>query len=541
VNLLEKLLVPALAKLSNLVAGAGIWMNTQRPEWNDANNALARGGVSVVTLCHLRRYLTRFEQILAGAEAGTLPVSTEVAGWCARVATALAAAQERHAREGVTPQNRQRLLDAVGAAYSDYREAVYDAGFSGTTRVPLGEIVALCRTARMLVDEGIAANRRADGLYHTYHQLEFAADGSGATVIPLPEMLEGQVAALSSGLLDADASLDVLEALYASDLYRPDQKSFTLQPYRELPGFLDRNRVPDAAAGAIPLVNDLLAAGDRSLLARDAAGVLRFQGDLRSADDLAGVLDRLGARTELADAVARDRAAVMELWEDVFAHRSYTGRSGVMYAYEGLGCIYWHMVAKLLLAVQETLARADAEGCPPATRAALARMYVRIRSGLGYEKTVAEYGAFPTDPYSHTPLDGGAKQPGMTGQVKEEILTRLGELGVVVDRGDVAFRPLLLRQDDFLARPDTFRFVDLQGGDRSLALPAGCLAFTFCGVPVVYELTDDDVWLRATLADGSTVAGVDGRLGHELSRELLRRGGRIEHVRLGWPRQRIGW
>ena len=41
VNMVEKLLVPVLAKLSNFVPEAGIWLNTQRPEWNDANNALA--------------------------------------------------------------------------------------------------------------------------------------------------------------------------------------------------------------------------------------------------------------------------------------------------------------------------------------------------------------------------------------------------------------------------------------------------------------------------------------------------------------------
>ncbi|MDV7393212.1 hypothetical protein RZS08_17700, partial [Arthrospira platensis SPKY1] len=40
VNLLEKLCVPMLAKMANFIPDAGIWMNTQRPEWNDANNAL---------------------------------------------------------------------------------------------------------------------------------------------------------------------------------------------------------------------------------------------------------------------------------------------------------------------------------------------------------------------------------------------------------------------------------------------------------------------------------------------------------------------
>ena len=36
-------------------------MNTQRPEWNDANNALVGNGVSMVTLCYLRRFLVYFQ------------------------------------------------------------------------------------------------------------------------------------------------------------------------------------------------------------------------------------------------------------------------------------------------------------------------------------------------------------------------------------------------------------------------------------------------------------------------------------------------
>ena len=62
----------------------------------------------------------------------------------------------------------------------------------------------------------------------------------------------------------------------------------------------------------------------------------------------------------------------------------------------------------------------------------LGSLYYRVREGIGFNKTPAEYGAFPTDPYSHTPGHGGAQQPGMTGQVKEEILTRWGELGLRV-------------------------------------------------------------------------------------------------------------
>ena len=74
VGLLEKLVVPALAKLSNFVPGGGIWLNTQRPEWNDANNALAGPGLSMVTLYHLRRYLRFVDELLGKVEHDDHPV-----------------------------------------------------------------------------------------------------------------------------------------------------------------------------------------------------------------------------------------------------------------------------------------------------------------------------------------------------------------------------------------------------------------------------------------------------------------------------------
>ncbi|MCC5021732.1 MAG: hypothetical protein J6386_02535 [Candidatus Synoicihabitans palmerolidicus] len=42
-------------------------MNTQRPEWNDANNALVGYGVSVVTLAYLRRLLRHVQDALLPA------------------------------------------------------------------------------------------------------------------------------------------------------------------------------------------------------------------------------------------------------------------------------------------------------------------------------------------------------------------------------------------------------------------------------------------------------------------------------------------
>ena len=57
-------------------------------------------------------------------------------------------------------------------------------------------------------------------------------------------MLEGQVAALSSGAIAPQAAAALVETLFESDIYRADQRSFMLYPDRPLPGFLEKNRIP---------------------------------------------------------------------------------------------------------------------------------------------------------------------------------------------------------------------------------------------------------------------------------------------------------
>jgi hypothetical protein len=144
------------------------------------------------------------------------------------------------------------------------------------------------------------------------------------------------------------------------------------------------------------------------------------------------------------------------------------------------------MVSKLLLAAQENYFAARAANASEQALAALADAYYDIRAGLGFNKTPERYGAFPSDPYSHTPGGKGARQPGMTGQVKEEVLTRFGELGVVMEDGILAFRPALLRRSEFFAEPGEFSWFDRDGRWKKLALPARSLAFTCCGAPVLY-------------------------------------------------------
>jgi hypothetical protein len=533
VNLLEKLLVPVLSKLSNLIPDAGIWMNTQRPEWNDANNALAGGGVSVVTLCYLRRYLAFLTDRLTDVADSDFPISKEIAEWFERIESALEDEHGLLSADSLDSRDRKRLMDILGGAFSTYRATVYSRGFSGKADIAVQRVIDFCRIALKFVDWGIAANRREDGLFHSYNLLEIANDESSVEVIHLQEMLEGQVAVLASGFLEPEEALDLLERLFSSALYRPSQRSFMLYPEQELPGFLAKNMVPESRVEAIPLLKDLMAAGNHSLLMRDADARYRFHGDFGNADDLLSVLESLAEQEEWSDAVARDRIAILDLFEDVFRHKSYTGRSGVMYAYEGLGCIYWHMVAKLLLAVQEHVLRASRDGLPASIQEDLAGMYFRIRSGIGYEKLVTDFGAFPTDPYSHSSPEGRAKQPGMTGQVKEEILTRIGELGVHVEKGTVRFQPILLLSSEFLGRPAAFRYFDVHGETRSIALSAGTLAFTFCQVPIVYNRVSEEPWIHIAFTDGSSTKHPGNMLDAPLSAALFARGGRIERIQVG--------
>lgn len=518
----EKLLSLVLAKLVNLVPDAGIWMNTQRPEWNDANNALVGKGVSVVTLAYLRRCLTLTRELLDH----DVTVAPELAELLAGVGATLEAHSER-VETGFDDVERRAVMDALGAAGTRFRARAY-AGL-GAERVVVAapEVRALVDVALRYVDAALRANRRPDGLFHSYDLLDLR-DGR-AVVGHLQEMLEGQVAVLSSGLLTPAEALELVEALRSSRLYRADQHSYLLYPDRELPSFLERNAVPAELAAATPLLDRLHAAGDRSIVRQDAHGVFRFSPGIHNVRDVEAALAALPRRTGIdAEEVERGRPALLETFERVFRHSEFTGRSGSFFAYEGLGSIYWHMVSKLLLAVQEN-ARAAAAAGDRASARGLRAAYDDVRDGLGFRKSAEVYGAFPVDPYSHTPGGAGARQPGMTGQVKEELLTRPAELGVGVRAGRLVVEPLLLRDDEWTREPATLRCTDATGVERHVEVPAGTLALTVCQVPVLVRRGAAPS-VTATLADGSRVESPGDELDADLSAAVFRRTGEVTRI-----------
>jgi len=525
VNLAEKLLIPLLVKLSNFIPGAGIWMNTQRPEWNDANNALVGYGVSMVTACYLRAYVEFSLRLFERYEPESVLLSEEVADFFMGMKGVLED-QMQQAETMLTGRGKKSCLDLFGEAGSLYRQRFYKDGFSGkSTRMGVSELRDFLKTALEALDFTLRSNRRQDGLYHAYNLIR--VDGDQLVLRRLYEMLEGQVAILSSGFLQTEEALSLLDALKSSALFREDQYSYILYPDRVLPSFLEKNTIPAVEVKRSSLLQELLKHSNKSIVVQDVKGEVHFQADFRNAGFLEKALEAL--TEEYAELVDREKEQILEIYETLFDHQSFTGRSGTFYGYEGLGSIYWHMVSKLLLAVCESYYRAAESGANAELLGKLAEHYYEIRAGIGLNKGPDVYGAFPTDPYSHTPGNRGAQQPGMTGQVKEDIIARWGELGVQIREGKILFRPILLRAMEFLSGPMEFKYRDLSGEECTLHLDKDSLAFTYCQIPVVYHFSDRKE-LVVHLNDGTAhqISGLN--LGPDYSKRVFNRTGTIDRI-----------
>jgi len=160
----------------------------------------------------------------------------------------------------------------------------------------------------------------------------------------------------------------------------------------------------------------------------------------------------------------------------------------------------------------------------------LAECYADIRGGIGFNKSPQEYGAFPADPYSHTPAHSGARQPGMTGQVKEDIISRFGELGLEVKDGCLQIKPRLLQDVEFITAPATFRYIDIRGTAQHMPVPSCGLAFTFCQVPFCYRRDAGRKGIEIIRADGTKENVAGYALDRSQSAELFGRSGRISGV-----------
>jgi hypothetical protein len=526
VNFIEKILATVLAKMSNFIPEGGIWMNTQRPEWNDANNALVGNGVSMVTLYYLRRFLKFFSKVLNQDSSSQFEISNELLEFFNIVSKTLEIHKDL-LKGSFNEENRKRVMDGLGQAASDYRTQIYDQKFSGyKTAISRHSLLIFTSLSLEYLEHSIRANKRDDNLYHAYN-LMTVNNNNSVSVSYLPEMLEGQVAVLSSGYLSSQESLDVLDGLKNSSLFRADQYSYILYPNKELPKFVIKNTISKSDVNSSKLLTQLIVDGNTQLIIQDGNGVYHFNGNFNNADSVQETLTSLSET--YGSLVEKDSKMILDIFESVFDHKSFTGRSGTFFGYEGLGSIYWHMVSKLLLAVCEVTQKALSESEDNKLIGRLYDHYFEVNAGIGVHKSPELYGAFPTDAYSHTPAGKGAQQPGMTGQVKEDVLSRFAELGISVCKGAVQFNPEILRTDEFLKSKDVFNYVNLAKEKCSIHLEEDSLAFTYCQVPVIYKKASNFA-IKVFLTDGSILSIQGKSLDIETSQMLFDRGGKVDKL-----------
>jgi hypothetical protein len=527
VNLVEKLLATVLAKISNFIPEGGIWLNTQRPEWNDANNALVGNGVSMVTLYYLRRFLNFFDTVVKSMPDDDCVISIELSVFFDKVLKTLN--DNQHILSGkVSDTDRKTVLDGLGTAGSDYRAFIYKNGFtSNKGTISKSKLLEFFSISNRYLEHTIDANKRPDKLFHSYN-LMTVENESEISISYLPEMLEGQVAVLSSGYISGESSLELLNALRSSALFRPDQYSYILYPDKELPRFTDKNNVPKEAVQKSQLLQRLLKENNKQIIEEDILGNYHFNGNFNNAESLKKALSELSEKG-YGSLIKTDTKLLLDTFEEMFNHKSFTGRSGTFFGYEGLGSIYWHMVSKLLLSVQETCLLAVSNDESEVTIGKLLEHYYEINEGIGVHKSPKLYGAFPTDPYSHTPAGKGAQQPGMTGQVKEDILSRFGELGVFVNNGMLQFNPRLLRGEEFLKTAKTFSYVDVNNDVHTLEIEEDSICFMYCQIPIIYQLSNEN-GITVVQTKGDKLEFNELYLDVKTSKMVFERAGKIAHM-----------
>ena len=536
VTLLEKLLATVLSKMSNFIPEGGIWMNTQRPEWNDANNALVGNGVSMVTLCYLRRFLSFFQDLTKNMEQEEFTISKEMATFFNAILQTLEENQGKLSGR-ISDSDRKTIMDELGMAGSEFRNKIYDQGFQNKVQsISKKNLQQFIIVSLDYLEHSIDANQRKDKLYHAYNLMTVESD-TEVSISYLSEMLEGQVAVLSSGYLGGKESLQVLDALKSSALFREDQYSYLLYPNKELTRFCEKNVIPPNRVKESELLQKMLQEGDTSIVEKSVEGTYHFNGSFNNADSLKAAFLLLPEET-YGKLVEKDKKLLLNIFEEIFDHKSFTGRSGTFYGYEGLGSIYWHMVSKLLLSVEETCLSAIGNNENDVGIGRLLEHYYEINEGIGVHKPPKLYGAFPTDPYSHTPAGKGAQQPGMTGQVKEDILSRFGELGVFVSDGKLFFNPCMLRKGEFLKKSTAFNYVDLDGETKNMNLEKDSLGFTYCQVPIQYFLAQKE-HIEVLFKDGSQkdFDGLD--LDETISAMLFGRTDKIETIKVWIDEKRL--
>ena len=175
-------------------------MNTERPEWNDANNALVGNGLSMVTAGHLLRYVRFCRDWWSQLDHDKqLSLSAPVADF---VDSLLAIFSNKNTDPHASTADcilRAQVVRELGLSGQCYREHVYAGNFETQRKLTLKTVLQLLEKADHWLRASLSTAKRSDGLMNSYNLLDYTADRSLMSVGELNEMLEGQVSGLSAG------------------------------------------------------------------------------------------------------------------------------------------------------------------------------------------------------------------------------------------------------------------------------------------------------------------------------------------------------
>jgi hypothetical protein len=118
----------------------------------------------------------------------------------------------------------------------------------------------------------------------------------------------------------------------------------------------------------------------------------------------------------------------------------------------------------------------------------------------------------------------------MTGQVKEDILSRFGELGVRIQNGVMHFDTSLLKETEYLEAPVNFEYFNVIGEKNSLPLTKDSLAFTYCQVPIIYTKNSSKTSIKVSYTNGQQKTLQTNSLDSETTLELFSRNNVIEKI-----------
>ena len=204
-------------------------------------------------------------------------------------------------------------MDGLGRVASRYRANLYAHGIQkGPTLIEASSLAEFCSLASKAILPTLQQAIQENHLAHSYTILHVTSEES-IQIETLSLMLEGQIAALTSGMLGAADALALLNALEKSPLYSTRLGSYLLYADKNLPTFSARNRIAPNDIVRLTLVRKLIKKNDQRLIARTANGQHYFSPSLVNASELTNLLDLL--REEGYESADRDRANILALYE----------------------------------------------------------------------------------------------------------------------------------------------------------------------------------------------------------------------------------